>query len=254
MEEKDEIIISPRIILEALRRGLVFMIVVTLVCGIGAFVYTKVFVQKRYTSSMSLYVETNYTSKDDDDEWTKQQQLTQTINENTLARRMVATCVKLLNTNTFYTTLAENLNNDYTPGQLKSMISYPTDDEDTTEIFSVVVSSPSPRESKRIADEFAKAAPARIKEMNSRITLKLADPGQIPTYASYPSTAKNVFFAAGIGLLVSLIIVFIRYFADKKIKYSDEMTEIYELPILAAIPNFDSYIQKSGDAQKKKKS
>ncbi len=250
MEEKDEIIISPKVIWDVLRRNLIFIIVATMVFAIGAFVYTKVFVTKRYTSKMSLYVETNYEINESDKD---SQKVVQSMNETSFARRMVATCVKLLDTNTFYTELSEQLDNDYTPGQLKSMISYVVDDEKTIEIFDVQVTSNSPNESKRVADEFAKVAPGRISDITKNITLKLADPGQVPVNPSYPHTTKNVILAAGIALLLSLIIAFVRHFADKKIKYSEEMTEIYDIPVLAAIPNFDSYVQKAGDTQKKTK-
>ena len=37
---------------------------------------------------------------------------------------------------------------------------------------------------------------------------------------------------------------------DKNIRYNDEMTEIYGIPILAAIPNFDRYLGQKSTAQK----
>ena len=44
-------------------------------------------------------------------------------------------------------------------------------------------------------------------------------------------------FAA--GLIISLIISFVRDFLDVKIKYNDEMTTVLDLPLLAAIPDFE---------------
>lgn len=248
LEERDEIIISPKVIFEVLRKNIIFLVAVTMVFAIGSYVYTKVFVTKLYTSTLSMYVEINYATQDGDDN-TK---IVQSINETTLARRMVSTCVKLLDTNTFYTTLSDRLGNDYSPSQLKGMITYRVDDEKTIEIFDVLFVSSSPIESKRIADAFAEVSPKRISDMNTKISLKVADPGQVPSGPSSPHTAKNVFIATAVGLALALIVAFVRHFLDKKIKYSDEMTEIYNIPVLAAIPNFDSYVQKANDGKRGK--
>ena len=54
--------------------------------------------------------------------------------------------------------------------------------------------------------------------------------------------------AFAVALVLSLAVSFIRYFADKKIKYDDEMSEILGIPILATIPNFDDYVNKKNKA------
>lgn len=46
-------------------------------------------------------------------------------------------------------------------------------------------------------------------------------------------------FAAGI--IISLIISFVRDILDVKIKYNDEMTTVLDLPLLAAIPDFEYF-------------
>ena len=58
MEEKDEILISPKMILDVLRKNLVFIIITVLVFSLGSFFVTNFLVTKQYTSTISLYVET----------------------------------------------------------------------------------------------------------------------------------------------------------------------------------------------------
>ena len=50
---------------------------------------------------------------------------------------------------------------------------------------------------------------------------------------------RHIAFAA--GLIISLIISFVRDFLDVKIKHNEEMTTILGLPILAAIPDFEYF-------------
>lgn len=233
MEDKDEIIISPKVIGEVLKKNAVFIVITVLLFSLCSFFVTKFFITKQYTSKVSLYVDT---AGGDDSQYNASAVLSQ----QTYAQRLVATYIRMLDTTKFYTAVSENLQEKYTPSELSRMISF-TSDEDT-EIFDVYIVSDSPTESKRIGDAVAEIAPETISGLKSNAQLKVCDPAQIPASQSYPSTTKNVIIAFAAGLIIALLISFIRHYADKKIKYNDEMTEILDIPILATIPNFNSYI------------
>ena len=68
----------------------------------------------------------------------------------------------------------------------------------------------------------------------------------MPTSHSYPSMSKNLIIAFFASLVIAVGIAFVRYFMDKKIKYNDEMTTIFDIPVLAAIPSFENYINQKG--------
>ena len=151
----------------------------------------------------------------------------------------------MLDTTSFYNDVSEMLDEKYTASELSKMISFKSDEN--TEIFDVLIRSNSPTEAKLIGDAVAEVAPKTISNLRSNANLKVCDPAQTPTKHSSPNTTQNVLVATAVGLLLSLIISFIRYFVDKKIKYNDDMTEIFNIPVLAAIPNFNEYVN-----QKKK--
>ena len=56
-----------------------------------------------------------------------------------------------------------------------------------------------------------------------------------------PNVTRNTIIAFLGGLILALIISFVRDFLDVKIKYNEEMTTILDLPILAAIPDFEYF-------------
>ena len=238
MEEKEEIIVSPKIIFEVLRKNLVFIIITVLVFTLGSFFVTNFLVTKHYTSTISLYVETVDLQPD------SQNSAIYSLNMQNYALKLVNTYIRMLDTNTFYTKLATELNDKYTPYELSKMISYKSDE--TTEVFDVSVVSESPTESKVIADTIAEVAPETISNLKSNAKLKVCDEAQLPTKPSSPSLSRNVIIAFAIGLLLALVVSFIRHFLDKKIKYDDEMTTILDIPVLAAIPSFDTYINQKG--------
>lgn len=142
MEEKDEIIISLSDVWNIIKKNAAFIIVVTLICAIGSFFITRYFIPKSYTSSIQLYVDTS-----NDDENKNNLNI---LSEQTYAQNLVATYIKMLNTNTFYTELSERINNKYTAKQLSKMVSFSSDEK--TEIFDAKVTTSSPNDSKLIAD------------------------------------------------------------------------------------------------------
>lgn len=240
MEEKEEAVLSFKDILGVLRKNLIFIIITCLVFSLGSFFVTNFLVTKHYTSTISLYVETVDLQPD------SQNSAIYSLNMQNYALKLVNTYIRMLDTNTFYTKLATELNDKYTPDELSKMISYKSDE--TTEVFDVSVVSESPTESKVIADTIAEVAPETISNLKSNAKLKVCDEAQLPTKPSSPSLSRNVIIAFAIGLLLALVVSFIRHFLDKKIKYDDEMSEILGIPILATIPNFDDYVNKKNKA------
>ena len=236
MEEKDEIVISLTDIWNIIKRNAAFIIVITLICAVGSFFITRYFIPKSYTSSIQLYVDT---SNDNEN-----QNSYNILSEQTYAQNLVATYIKMLNTNTFYTELSEQINNKYTAKQLSEMLSFSSDDK--TEIFDVKVTSHSPNDSKLIADAVGEIAPEAISRLKSKATLKIVDYAQLPTAPSSPSERKNVIIALIAGLIVSVGISLLRAFLDKKMRYNENMTMIGDIPILAAIPKFDAVNESSG--------
>ena len=101
MEEKDEIIISLSDVWNIIKKNAAFIIVVTLICAIGSFFITRYFIPKSYTSSIQLYVDT---SNDDENK-----NSLNILYEQTYAQNLVATYIKMLNTNTFYAELSEHI-------------------------------------------------------------------------------------------------------------------------------------------------
>ncbi|MCH5296416.1 MAG: hypothetical protein J1E85_01975 [Ruminococcus sp.] len=243
MEDRDEIVISLTDVIEILKRNIIFIVATVLIFSLCSFFITKFFIPKSYTATISLYVETT----NDDNE----KQGTNIVNEQTYAQKLVATYIKMLNTNTFYSELSEKLNNKYSAKELSRMISFIGDDE--TEIFEAKVVTNSPAESKQIADTVGEIAPETISRLKSKATLKIVDYAQLPDSKSAPNTTKNVFFAFALGLALSLAISFLRSFLDKKIKYNENMTTFGDFPILAAIPKFDNFQNSAKSANSSKK-
>jgi len=233
--------ISFKDILRIIKKNLIFIIIVSLLFSVCSFFVTKFFVKKSYTATVKLYVSADYNTNSGYED----------LNAYNYSSKLVATYIELLDTNNFYEDVSKALNNKYTATALKSKVKF-TRVEDT-EVFKADVVSDSPAEAKNIADAVAKTAPGTISELlSNNSTLKIVDEATTPQNPTSPNVTRNVIIALLIGLIISLVIAFIRDYFDVKIKYDDDMTTINNIPVLAAIPDFEYFAKniKSSQAQK----
>lgn len=234
--------ISFRDILNIIKKNIIFILIVSIVCGMGAFFVTKLFIPKEYKASVKLYVETTASKNESGSSYND-------MNSINYAIKLVSTYIEMLNTNSFYTAVSKNLNYEYSAQDLKSMVSF-TSVEDT-EVFEADVVSKSPTESKKIADSIAIMAPKIISSIKSdNAELKIVDGAVLPKEATSPSASKNTLIAFFVGLIVALIISFVRDYFDIKIKYNEEMTTICDVPVLGTIPDFESFYSNKSKTSK----
>lgn len=232
--------ISFKDILQIIKKNLIFIIIVSLIFSVCSFFATKFFVKKTYTATAKFYVSTEYTGTSGNDD----------LSSYNYASKLVATYITMLDTNKFYNQLSKNMNEKYTASRLRSMITFKGIED--TEVFKANIVSDSPAEAKSIADAVSKTAPGIIDSINTNAKLKIVDEAAVPQFPTSPNTTKNVMIAFAAGLILSLIIAFIRDFFDVKIKYNEEMTTVCGLPVLAAIPDFEFFTGNLKRVQKNK--
>ncbi len=221
--------ISIKDILRIIKKNIVFILIISLLASVCSYFVTTFFIKKTYTTSVKLYVDTS--SEDAAN--------SERLSLYSYAERLVATYIQLLDTNNFYSDVSQELKEKYTAAQLSQMISFKSIED--AEVFEAIIVSDSPTEAKVVADAVAKTAPRTIEEFKSKSQLKIVDEATIPKTPSSPNTTRNVMIAFIAGLIVSIIISFVRDYFDIKIKYSEDMTSIYDIPILAAIPDFEYF-------------
>ena len=222
--------ISFKYIFNIIKKSTAVILVVSLLFAVCSFFVTSFFIKKTYTATVKLYVSTDNKSSSGYDD----------LNSYNYASKLVATYIQMLNTNNFFTNVSEELSEKYTATELKSMITFTG--IDNTEVFEASVVSDSPTEAKKIADAVAATAPTTISELlKNNAQLKIVDEAVVPKEPTSPNVSRNVIIAFLIGLVASLIFAFVRDYFDVKIKYDEEMTTLANLPILAAIPDFEAF-------------
>lgn len=232
--------ISFKYILNIIKKNLAVILVVSLLCAVCSFFVTSFFIKKTYTATVKLYVSTDSKGSSGYDD----------LNSYNYASKLVATYIQMLNTNNFFTDVSEELNQKYTSTELKGMITFKGVED--TEVFEASVLSDSPTEAKKIADAVATTAPKTISELlKNNSQLKIVDQAVVPKNPTSPNVTKNVLIAFLLGLVASVVFAFVRDYFDVKIKYDEEMTTLANLPVLAAIPDFEVFSSKSAVGSKR---
>lgn len=227
-------------IFNIIKKSFVVILVISLLCAVCSYFVTTFFVKKTYTATVKLYVSTD----------NKGSSSAEDLSSYNYASKLVATYIQMLDTNNFFSDVSAELNDKYTASQLKSMTTF--NGVDDTEIFKASIVSESPTEAKKIADAVAATAPKTISEiLVNNAQLKIVDEATVPKHPTSPNVTRNVILAFFIGLVASLVLAFIRDYFDVKIKYDEEMTTLANLPILAAIPDFEAFSAKSASSGSK---
>ncbi|MBR1731870.1 MAG: hypothetical protein IJ725_05510 [Ruminococcus sp.] len=227
-EKREGYEISLKDLFEIFKQGLWIMILAGVLFGVVAFGYSRLFIPKTYTASVKLYVETSVKG---DNSYSD-------LSAHNLATSLVGTYIAMLETNNFNEKLSENLDGRYTASQLNSMVEFYSDSDEEIEVFTARVAAKSPTEAKLVADSVADVAPGIISSLKDNTELRIVDNAIIPTKPSSPNVTRNTLIAAAVGFFLALIYVFAREALDNKIKYNPDITEINDIPILSAIPDF----------------
>lgn len=199
--------------------------------GIIAGVFTVLFVTPMYVSAGTLYTENSNDVVSQD---------VTNVNLNTLMVRkeLVQTYAEVLTSNVFLKKVAAESGLGYTHEDLLRMISMSS--KNGTEIMVISVQSPNPEHAYILANVIISLADEQIGSVVEGGSVKLLDEPEYPQTYSSPNIANNIKIGMLAGLLLSLIIVFLAEMLNTKVKEPDQLTEIFQYPVLGEIPYFAS--------------
>ncbi len=201
------------------------IVVLAILVGGGTYAYTKLTSIPQYTSTATIYINTQAEQKNDD------------VNVSALnnAAELMPTYIEILSSKPFMETVSDDIDNKYSYGQINSMVSYTAKTD--TNILSITAKSTDSHDAYLIAESISHNAPDEIRRVFEGGSVKLINNAE-ENKSPLPSNALKrglIGFVAG-AALAALIIFLINIF-DTRVKSSEELTSKYGLPILGEIPN-----------------
>lgn len=224
-EMKNEIEIDVRSLFATILNRLFVIILIGILVGGVAFVYTKFFISPQYVATTKVYI----LSKQDPN------QKTLTTSDIAFASYLAKDYETLLTTRPVLQEVKKELNLDMSTDELEKMITVNV--ETDTRIMEISVTNTDPKLAKKIADKVREVANERLKViMDDLEPVRSVDEAELPTTPASPNVKRNTMmgFIAGFG--ISLLVVIILFILDDTIKTPDDIEKRLGVSVLAAIP------------------
>ncbi|MCM1059047.1 MAG: polysaccharide biosynthesis tyrosine autokinase [Eubacterium sp.] len=222
---ENEEVIDLMYLFRILKKHLLFVGLIGVICAVAAFVLSEFVMTKKYESKALLYVENS-------------QQTSESVNINDInaAQKLVNTCQIIFKSGTVMDNLIANLDLPYTKEQLNGMIT--ASSVNSTEVMQLVVESTDPGEAEEIVNELVRLANIEFLRVIKSGSLEVIDYGEIDTRPSFPNV--TLITAAGflLGLVAAYIIVFVNDMLDVVVKHDDNLAKLYGIPVFAEITDF----------------
>lgn len=167
----------------------------------------------------------------------------------TASNSLVSVYLYILESRTTLEEVIQAAELDYTPKELKQMIS--TNSVSKTGAFEVTVTSTNPAEVERIANSIAKILPERIAEIVDGTSVRIVDYAIIPSARSGPSILRNTVTGILFGGILSVIWISVRFLLNDTskmlIQSVDDLRSLYpDVMVLATIPDMRLSEKKNG--------
>ena len=158
------------------------------------------------------------------------------VNQNdvSLNNNLVATYSEIIKSRRVLSQVINNLDLDYTVGELSGNITVGT--KTGTQIITVSVSDSNAKRAKNIANEVSKVFAADVKELYKLDNVAIID-SAIQAAGPYNLTyAKDNVIYFAIGLVLSCGVIFVMFYFDTTIKSADSIEEKLGLTVLGVVP------------------
>lgn len=215
---------------------------VAILFGCAAFGVTAFLVEPEYQATASMYVNNSSFNLG-------ATSFSVSSSDLSASTSLVSVYLYILESRTTLEEVIQTAQLDYTPEELKKMIS--TNSVSKTGAFEVTVTSTNPAEVELIANSIAKILPERIAEIVDGTSVRIVDYAIIPSQRSGPSILKNTVIGILIGGILSAMIVVVKFLLDDTdrmmVQSVDDLRTMYpSVMVLATIPDMRLSDKKSG--------
>jgi len=224
--ENTEYEIDVREIFGMLKKRWLMIFSVTAVAVISAGIISFFVLMPVYESSSTLLVS-----------YKQNQEMTMTYNDMQMSQKLVNTYSEIIKSRSISEAVLQKLDLDLTPEQLSSKITVAKVSD--TEIIQVKVQDEDPAVAALIANTVSEAFKKEVKSIMTVDNVSTIDSAIAPENPIKPNKMMNVVIAAVLGVMVSVVLVFVLEFLDRTYKTPSDVERHLGLPIIGAIPDIE---------------
>ena len=228
IEKQAEREIDLGFIFRILKRYIILIILVTILFGAGAYLYSQYFIVKQYSASATLIVNNKTSDK-----------TTYSTTELYAAQDLAEVYAIIIKSDTVLQKVIDNLNLNMTYTQLNKCISVSSVNK--TQVFRITMTYKDAEYAEKVMDEIVKVAPPIIADMVEAGSVKVISEPSIDNNGNYvsPNLKRNTIIGALIGLVFILLIIFIKELINNKFKTEEDVINTLHVPLIGVIPEVD---------------
>ncbi len=225
MEETNEITLQE--IFMIIWRKIWIILLATIIGGVASFSLSAFVLDPTYTSRISMYVNNNK----------ENESTVANLNDINASQKLVSTYIEILKSNNVLSKVIEESGLDYTPGDIRSMMSASA--VNGTEIFEVKVTTEDAEEAALIANTIAEVAPAEIIRVVRAGSVELIDEAKPADKPTSPNVMLNTIIGIMLGGVLSVLGVLVVAMLDTRVKSEEDLKKYYTIPVLGSIPDLE---------------
>lgn len=205
----------------ALLKHWYIIIISVIICGSLAFIYSEFIATPMYRSTAKLYV-------------INKQAETLSTSELSVSTALAKDYAELINDYSVLKTVAEELDNKYSVGQLSSFLTIVN--PESTRFLELTVTSPNAVDSKKIVDSICTVSQEKIISIMGVDRVTIVREGNVSSAPSSPNVKKNTVTGILAGVVLSAAIILIIYYLNDTFNTADDVERVLKLNVLATIP------------------
>lgn len=233
--ERDEKTIDLKTLLFCLLDRVWLIVIVSLICAASVGIYTKIGIDKEYTSAAKMYVQNKDTADKDS---------AISSSDITAAASLVQSCQDIFTSDMMIEILQNSLAKAgyiYSNEAIKEMITISSPNNTPVMVVSAV--SGDPNVSQIVANTIVTNADNVYSEIVQVGSVRVITSATYPEGPSSPNLKKNMLLGFAAGFVLICAVVILMEICDTKIKPQDNLMELYGVPLIAEIMDFDAEVK-----------
>lgn len=107
-----------------------------------------------------------------------------------------------------------------------------------TRIIEITVQDTSPKLATLVANKYAEVFKRKALELIDAVNIQIIDVARTPSNPIKPNKKMNIVFSFMLGVMISVVIIFLIVFLDNTIKTSEDIEGSIKLIVIGSIPKF----------------
>lgn len=156
-------------------------------------------------------------------------------------QQLMKTYAELVKTSDLVTKAVKSANLDYNQNQIKGILNNLTANPSAdTQILDLSFKGGNPKDVLKITEAITNEFISESKELIPNGNVQVIQKPQLPEYPISPNKKRNILIAFVLGLVLGGVVVLLIEYLDNTFKSREELEKTLELPIIGAIPDYDS--------------